>query len=392
MADQPPYLAYCESVIRLDRRATEAVVEGYLARPRDVAALYTEVFAPALIHAGREWERNRISVVHEHYLSAVTIDLIHRYGPTTWAAPPADAPVAVACCAPGERHSIGLMMVVDLLRAAGLVVHDLGADPPAEAVRGFVAEAGADLLCVSVALDRRLSAAAALIAAVRRARPETVIAVGGAALGGRGEPIRRRLGADFAAEDAGAVRQLVPAWVTGRGRRSTPMPPQGPSAPEPAPCESYGGERPVRPDALESPLLRVHGDDVARYCFDHCYATWPGLDERYRARGRHYTAEDNYWHLEHLDAAVASGEEGAFADYADWLVGLLSARGMERAHVAGAFGFLAEALERVGCPPAEEGHRQELIRLLRANQDRISGAPPAAEGRGVDRSAGPDGA
>ena len=131
------------------------------------------------------------------------------------------------------------------------------------------------------------------------------------------------------------------------------------------------GERPLRPWDLNSPLLRVHGAAIAKHSFDRCYETWPELDRRYGERGRRHTAEDNFWHLEHLDAAEAAGEPAAFAAYADWLVGLLSARGMDRSHVAGAFGFLAEALESVACPPRWEDHRRSLAAILRVNQSRI---------------------
>jgi hypothetical protein len=130
------------------------------------------------------------------------------------------------------------------------------------------------------------------------------------------------------------------------------------------------GTHPLPPSKLQSPVLRKHGKAVAKYCFEQCYATWPELDARYGERGRQYTAEDIFWHLEHLDEAVSAGEPALFACYADWLVGLLVARGLEQVHIAGAFGFLAEALAGVECTARQEGHRRELIAVLRSNQAR----------------------
>jgi hypothetical protein len=132
-----------------------------------------------------------------------------------------------------------------------------------------------------------------------------------------------------------------------------------------------GGERPLPPSKLRSPLLQAHGRQLAADCFRRCFETWPELDERYGARGRQHAAEDAFWHLEHLDAAVAAGSPRIFADYADWLAGLLEARGIGREQVAGAFGFLAEGIEGVDCPPNQEGHRRELVSFLRDNQARI---------------------
>src|SRR5689334_6955256 len=103
-----------------------------------------------------------------------------------------------------------------------------------------------------------------------------------------------------------------------------------------------GGEKPLSPSNLCSPTLRRHGRAAAQHCFHRCYETWPWLDERFGARGRQHVAEDAYWHLEHLDAALEADEPRIFADYADWIAGLLEARGIGREQVSGAFGFLAE--------------------------------------------------
>lgn len=144
--------------------------------------------------------------------------------------------------------------------------------------------------------------------------------------------------------------------------------------------DTLGGERPLLPSLLRSPWLRAHGRTLSEHCFRRCYETWPELDERYGARGRHYVAQDVYWHLEHLDAAVAAGEPRIFAEYADWLTGMLEARGIGREQVAGVFGFLAEAMEAEECPAARETHRAELLAVLRTNRDRLLAATPAASG------------
>jgi hypothetical protein len=138
-----------------------------------------------------------------------------------------------------------------------------------------------------------------------------------------------------------------------------------------------GGEQPLPPSKLRSPILRAHGRAAAEHCFRRCYETWPWLDERYGTRGRQHTAADAFWHLEHLDAALAAGEPRIFAEYADWLTGLLEARGMGRELVAGAFGFLAESLEGADCRATQEAHRRALIAVLRDNQARLLTSAPS---------------
>jgi hypothetical protein len=142
--------------------------------------------------------------------------------------------------------------------------------------------------------------------------------------------------------------------------------------------DTFGGERPLPPSQLSSPLLRSHGHAMAEHCSRLCYETWPELVERFGARGRHHIVQDAYWHLEHLDAAATAGEPAIFAEYADWLVGLLEARAIGREQVAGAFGFLAEALEVAECPADREPHRVELLAVLRANSGRILATTGAA--------------
>src|SRR3954465_15177579 len=132
-----------------------------------------------------------------------------------------------------------------------------------------------------------------------------------------------------------------------------------------------GGERPRLPSQLTSPVLRRHGRVAVAHCFRRCYETWPELNARYGERGRQFIAQDALWHLEHLDAAVEIADPAIFAQYADWVTGLLQARGVGAEQVAGAFGFLAEALAAVDCPAGQQAHRDELIALLRDNQVRI---------------------
>lgn len=213
MVETPPlHLEYYERLRQFDRHGALALADEFIARTGDVEGLYVDVLVPAMVHAGREWELDRISVAHEHYISEVTRELIRRIGSRLWV--PAEGPVAVACCAPGERHVLGLMMVCDMLRVAGFEVHSLGEGAPIEAVRDYVREVEADFLCLSCALVTHLPEVRELIDAARQARPGLVVLVGGRAF--EGDPERAlSLGADHFASDVREVRQLLPR-VLGR--------------------------------------------------------------------------------------------------------------------------------------------------------------------------------
>lgn len=212
----PAYLSYYKALRRLDRPAALAVAESYLAATGDVVGLYVDVFEAAQRYAGLEWAAGRLSVAHEHALSEVTRELVRRYGPSLWADPSADAPVALTACVPEERHSIGLMMLVDVLRGAGWVVYSLGEGLPASALCGLVAEFPADLLCLSCTNDPHLVGVPELIAQARRTRPGLRVVVGGPAIRGR-DDVAHRLGADATAQDARAVRSRAADWKPTRG-------------------------------------------------------------------------------------------------------------------------------------------------------------------------------
>jgi methanogenic corrinoid protein MtbC1 len=206
---QPLYLRYFNLLRQMDRWGAIELVEEYLSGAGDVEGLYADILMPALIHAGSEWEADRISVAHEHYISEVTRDLIRRVGRRMWAHVPNHGPVALACCAPGERHVMGLMMIGDVLRAEGLTVHTLGEGAPAEAVSAFAAEVHADLLCVSCGLPTHLPDAGDMIAMVRTARPGILVIAGGNAFAGS-RTTAERLGAHFFAADVREARRVLP--------------------------------------------------------------------------------------------------------------------------------------------------------------------------------------
>ncbi len=162
---------YFEALRRFDRRGAARLVQDYLDGGGHIEGLFVDVLMPAMILTGEEWEAARISVAHEHYISEVTRDLIHQYGHETWTGALSGGPVAVACCAPGERHTLGLLMISDMLRAGGIDVHMLGESAPADSIRDLVTELRADLFCLSVTLEVHLPDAADLIALILRLSP-----------------------------------------------------------------------------------------------------------------------------------------------------------------------------------------------------------------------------
>ncbi len=144
-----------------------------------LARLFGEVIEPALVEVGDRWEHGTVLVAQEKTVSELVRDLIAELSIRHLRANP-DAPIVVAACVAGERHELGLRMLVGLLRADGYHMQYLGADVASE----FLADAVHFHQPAAVLLSARfLTSEPALeeaIAAVRSVAGEsTAIVVGG---------------------------------------------------------------------------------------------------------------------------------------------------------------------------------------------------------------------
>ena len=79
---------------------------------------------------------------------------------------------------------------------------------------------------------------------------------------------------------------------------------------------------------------------------DGIYRDYPILLEKYGERGRQKCKEDNEHHIKYLQTAASMDEEKYFVDYAHWLNGILTSRGMKTEHLIDNFQRLIGALEK----------------------------------------------
>lgn len=80
---------------------------------------------------------------------------------------------------------------------------------------------------------------------------------------------------------------------------------------------------------------------------DGIYGDYPILLEKYGERGRQKCREDNEHHIKYLQTAASMDEEKYFIDYAHWLNGILTSRGMKTEHLIDNFKRLISAFERL---------------------------------------------
>ena len=167
--------------------------------------IYVRILAPSLHEIGGSWQAGRVSIDQEHLASSVATTLIGRLGPR-FVHPGRKKGVVIVAMPPGERHSLGVAMLADILADAGYAVLNLGPDTPTASLAAAMRDAGSlAAVVVSVVDIERRPAARRLLAAARRERPMVPRLIGGNAI--PDERVALDLGADgWVAESARARR------------------------------------------------------------------------------------------------------------------------------------------------------------------------------------------
>lgn len=190
-----------------DAAGAWGVVESALAGGASVGDIYVEVLAPALHSIGDRWAAGEIDIAIEHRASGITSRLIGRLGSRCVRRGRSRGSILLGSPA-GERHSLVVSMLADLVRLEGWDVSDLGADTPSSS---FVLTARSidDLVAVGISVTSRgsLPAAAETCALLRAGEVSVPVLVGGQAV--EGDAHARALGADGYAADAASMVKLL---------------------------------------------------------------------------------------------------------------------------------------------------------------------------------------
>ena len=142
----PRALALVDSVEAFDESSLFEILDT-AERAMGIEAAVEEVALPALVEAGRRWERSDITVADGHLLAEVIRAWFVALSRTLPAALPA-APRVLVACPEDERHDLGALALALFLRRAGLRVAYLGADVPTSALVDATRSASFAALCL----------------------------------------------------------------------------------------------------------------------------------------------------------------------------------------------------------------------------------------------------
>lgn len=190
------------------------VIESAMASGVEPADAYVEILAPALHGIGDGWRQGTLGIEQEHLATGVATAIVGRLGPRFRRRGRPHGTIIVAMPV-GERHGLGVAMLVDILRGDGFVVLNLGPDTPPKSLAAAMREADRlTAVVVSVVDSAHMRAAERLIAAARGTDPGVIVVAGGHAI--PDELIARSIGADGWAADPRRLGDVIDG-LRGRG-------------------------------------------------------------------------------------------------------------------------------------------------------------------------------
>lgn len=303
---------YLHALQEADAGAATAAMQAALRRGATPTEWIQDVVVPAQRTVGDRWFDGTWSVADEHAATAVAEQSLTMLQP--FRRPRGDALHVVFACAEGEWHTFPARLAAELVEATGARTEFLGASVPPDHLARRLAAAAPDVLALSCTLSTNLiSASRSIDAAHALGIP---VAVGGRAWG----PDMRRagaLGADVRLADATHLADLDVDLLV-------------PAGPARIPAEALWLDLPQH----DLVVLALERQTAA--------TPWMQSMSEYRRRA---TLEDFGWITRHAAAAVATGDPTVLTELLDWLVGLLTPRGVPAASVLDSCFYLADAVE-----------------------------------------------
>jgi methanogenic corrinoid protein MtbC1 len=143
-----------------------------------VEQICTALIAPTMFQVGQLWAEKRLSVSEEHFASnffrALLTNLFHvTPGPLS-------GPYALVCCAPGEAHEMGALMLALFLRRRGVRVVYLGQSIETAGLLRTIRQRMPALVCVSLTMPAYFPAFISLSRQIQAMpQPRPIFAFGG---------------------------------------------------------------------------------------------------------------------------------------------------------------------------------------------------------------------
>jgi predicted PurR-regulated permease PerM len=174
------YQEYYRKLLELDEAGARDLAITYCDQ-HGIQSTFDDLIAPSIALMGSEREADHISLENQQFILDTTRKLIVDLGArfekprqTRWLR-------IVGLCAPGELHSLGLLMLLESLRQDGAAAVLFGEGKSLPEASDFIRRFCPDVVCVSCTLNECIPATVELVSIIRRDTPVCKIVAGGKA-------------------------------------------------------------------------------------------------------------------------------------------------------------------------------------------------------------------
>jgi predicted PurR-regulated permease PerM/methylmalonyl-CoA mutase cobalamin-binding subunit len=208
------YHDYYRSLLELDQTSARTIAVGYCDK-NGLEPTFDDVLVPAVVLAGEERFENHISEDNQNLIFDTTVTLVKELGDRFNKPRFRGRLRIVGIVPPGEVHSLGLLMLLELLRRTGIAANFFGMDKSAAEICAFVNQYAPDMVFISCTTTECMPVAIELVRALVAQSPHlTIIGGGVSALMHRAELLEA--GATEICGSRGEVRHAVRLYALRR--------------------------------------------------------------------------------------------------------------------------------------------------------------------------------
>ncbi len=172
------YHDYYRKLLEVDKAGARAVAVRYCDQ-HGLDPTINNVILPALAMMGQERTEDHISRENQQFIVDTTDELIGELG-SRFKRPLLTPPLRVlGVCTPGEVHTLGLKILLELLRQDGVAATFLGEDKSATDIEAYAKRFMPHIICISCTFSDCVPAAFELVRALKIALPNQLIIAGG---------------------------------------------------------------------------------------------------------------------------------------------------------------------------------------------------------------------
>jgi predicted PurR-regulated permease PerM/methanogenic corrinoid protein MtbC1 len=216
------YHDYYRTLLELDLPAARTLAIRY-SDENGLEQTFNDVLIPAVILSGEERAESHISQENEQFIIETTSDLVSELGNRF--TKPRSAPHLriLGICAPGDVHSLGLLILLELLRHEGAAATLMDPTKTPDEIRHFASRFQPDMVCLSCTMTEGMPAAVELTRGLKKDSPRlTIIGGGRAALADPSELIQA--GCAQICGSRSEARRAIRRYVMRRLRSRTGLP------------------------------------------------------------------------------------------------------------------------------------------------------------------------